>query len=92
MKISLLKLVQNPKERDPNVKGSEAQKFLKFLLDEDGWGNSDKAWQLVFAEYSKRAQKEFIEELKMGGWVAEQSVNWLDVELKVTDKGKQIFS
>ncbi len=54
--------------------------------------NSDKAWHLVFAEYSKRAQEEFTEELKIGGWVAEPSVNRLDVEMMLTDKGKEIFS
>lgn len=91
MKISLLKIVQDPHQRDPRVKGSEAEKFLRFLLAEDGWGNAERAWQQVFTEYNKKAQVEFIQELLDHGWVAEEMVDRLDVELKVTEKGRELL-
>jgi hypothetical protein len=92
MKISLLKVVQDPKERDPSIKGSEAEKFLRFLLAQDGWSNSQRAWQQVFSEYNKKAQEDFIKELQDHGWVAEEMVNRLDFELIVTEKGRKLFA
>ena len=92
MKISLLKLIQNQSERNPSIKGTEAEKFLKFLLDEDGWGTSERAWQAVFSEYSRKAQQDFIEEMKNAGWISEVMVNHLDVEVKLTEKAKALFT
>lgn len=92
MKISLLKLVEDTTERNPSKSGSEAFKFLKFLLDEDGWGTSEKAWQDVFSSYSRKAQEDFINEMKSGGWISEVMVNHLDVEMKVTDKAKEVLA
>ena len=90
-KISLLKLIQKPSERDPLNKGSEAERFLKILKGEDGWGVSERAWQAIFAECSKKAQEDFIKEMNDNGWITEEMVNHLDAEAKLTEKAKSLF-
>ena len=89
--ISLVKLVENEIERDPTKEGSESQKFLKLVLDEDCWGVSEKSWQLLFKNYSKKAQEDFIQEMIDGGWITKVPVNQLDTQIKITSKGEKIF-
>ena len=90
-KISLLKLIENPAQRHPRIEGTEAKKFLEFLKNEDGRGNSERAWQQVFSEFNKKALSEFINELIQDGWICEELVNHLDIEMNLTNKGKELF-